>query len=291
VNSHVEEGPVGLTWDRNTASCAYDALFTILHNFWLESTDENYLTYSRHNVHWKKLHREFENCNRSPSALIQARNRIRGQLHAVNRRTFPINGAYTCLPDLLDAFLHLDSPIACIRRRCPRCKDIKRMTHVSTLLATKSGMVQDAQIISNISTGNNVTVEEFYAVLTRENQTRLQCATCKSNLVDDYSAPVAPTMCAIDLVNSPIKVLSKELKTYDSMERSQTLRLGGIIYYDESSCHFVSKIIDKEGTIWYHDGIETAASCRNTGKISETDMATLLQIRERVKASVAFYVV
>jgi len=67
-------------------------------------------------------------------------------------------------------FLQLDRPIAAIHQRCLRCKDIKRTTPVTTLVAMKSGLVQDVQIIQSLASVNDLNVQDYYTALTGENE-------------------------------------------------------------------------------------------------------------------------
>ncbi|KDR66409.1 hypothetical protein GALMADRAFT_1359834, partial [Galerina marginata CBS 339.88] len=48
-----------------------------------------------------------------------------------------------------------------------------------------------------------------------------------------------------------------KLQTNDGLS---TLTLCGIIY--GGGAHFVSRIIDRSGTVWFHDGISTGSRCR-----------------------------
>ncbi|KAI0825908.1 hypothetical protein BC629DRAFT_1261880, partial [Irpex lacteus] len=64
-------------------------------------------------------------------------------------------------------------------------------------------------------------------------------------------------------------------------------RLIGIIYYGGS--HFTSRVITNEGSIWYHDGIETGKSCIHEGNIADIDAKELATAPYGRKYSTAIY--
>ncbi|KAF8573415.1 hypothetical protein K439DRAFT_1280229, partial [Ramaria rubella] len=47
--------PLGVQWNSTTSSCAYDALFMIMHTLWKENDNMSYNTYASHNRHWQLL--------------------------------------------------------------------------------------------------------------------------------------------------------------------------------------------------------------------------------------------
>jgi len=72
-NNSVTEGPIGLRWDAKTASCAYDAFFTVLHHIWTECVDETYMMLSQYNNFWNDLRRDFVQCQQRAEDLMRCR--------------------------------------------------------------------------------------------------------------------------------------------------------------------------------------------------------------------------
>ncbi|KAF8576538.1 hypothetical protein K439DRAFT_1366950, partial [Ramaria rubella] len=61
------------------------------------------------------------------------------------------------------------------------------------------------------------------------------------------------------------------------------MNLHGIIYH--GLYHFTSRIIDKTGNIWSHDGTKFDGQCKMTGKVSPEELS-FLDFR---KACIAVY--
>ncbi|KAF8574971.1 hypothetical protein K439DRAFT_1311008, partial [Ramaria rubella] len=51
--------------------------------------------------------------------------------------------------------------------------------------------------------------------------------------------------------------------------------LAGIVYYDAMRKHFVARVVDKQGDIWYHDGINRGNRCVYDGNVSAFDSTQL----------------
>jgi hypothetical protein len=83
--------PIGLCWNSETSSCAYDALFTIMYSMWTDNQSPTYLQYAEHNVYWNRLHTSFQEVAAGRIGLDKARDRTRQLLHEANRRNFPVN--------------------------------------------------------------------------------------------------------------------------------------------------------------------------------------------------------
>ena len=64
-------------------------------------------------------------------------------------------------------------------------------------------------------------------------------------------------------------------------------RLCGIIYF--GSFHFTCRLIDHEGKIWYHDGIQTGSSCRYDSHIQKIHSELLQTAPGHRKKSIAIY--
>ncbi|KAJ7898554.1 hypothetical protein B0H14DRAFT_2557050 [Mycena olivaceomarginata] len=63
--------------------------------------------------------------------------------------------------------------------------------------------------------------------------------------------------------------------TFKTDAVDETVRLAGLIYHSEIGKHFTSGAIDKEKTIWYHDGITTRRECTQMGHFSSINPLSL----------------
>ena len=241
-NHLITAGPIGLCWDAKTASCAYDSFFTILHHIWNEGIDDTYIMLSQLNTFWKDLHGEFVQCQQRAEDLMRCRNMMQLRLNAVNRRAFPLNGTHTCLSDILEIFLSLNTPIGTIDCLCIRCGDVKMQWQLHYLFMSPSGVIQDDTIIAALRRKGEASSQMWYNCLTGQNPTCVHCATCKDLLLDCYISPLISALCVIDLPNSPVNVLTTSLLVGENQTQQKRLRLTGIIYYDEASKHFVARV-------------------------------------------------
>ncbi|KZT14787.1 hypothetical protein NEOLEDRAFT_1082074, partial [Neolentinus lepideus HHB14362 ss-1] len=62
--------------------------------------------------------------------------------------------------------------------------------------------------------------------------------------------------------------------------------LTGIIYFGDY--HFNCRFIDKKGTIWYNDGMETGWECRIDGHISQVPLSNLNTCHGKSVATVIY---
>ncbi|KAJ7737161.1 hypothetical protein DFH07DRAFT_714530, partial [Mycena maculata] len=47
------------------------------------------------------------------------------------------------------------------------------------------------------------------------------------------------------------------------------LNIRGMVYHSQTGRHFTSITVDREGTLWYHDGIRTGRGCINMGTMKD----------------------
>ncbi|KAF8582879.1 hypothetical protein K439DRAFT_1350149 [Ramaria rubella] len=71
--------------------------------------------------------------------------------------------------------------------------------------------------------------------------------------------------------------------TKDTHNHHKNLSLAGIVYYDAMRQHFVARVIDKQGDIWYHDGINTGNKCVYEGNVSTFDSTQLRIYKEQME--------
>jgi hypothetical protein len=95
----------GLTWNSKDYSCAYDSLFTVLYNIWI---DAPHLWSERYQNLSKSLTMLTEGFNlvRTKSITMEAaRDAVRLQLNRFDSTQFPMGTTYTCLSSLTDIMM------------------------------------------------------------------------------------------------------------------------------------------------------------------------------------------
>ncbi len=65
-------------------------------------------------------------------------------------------------------------------------------------------------------------------------------------------------------------------------------KLGGLIYHSPS--HFTARVVCKDGSVWYNDGIKTGRNCTYEGNINTMSFTTLLKAPNARRCRVGIYV-
>jgi hypothetical protein len=119
--SHHEQGeiqsPLGLLWDGDNYSCAYDALLTMLHSILSQSPRH----FKDMNCVMNVLASDFHHASQDQGNLESVRNKVRHLLHQRSPNLFLYGCAGTPIIDLAEQLLRSDNIIASSWFRCIRC--------------------------------------------------------------------------------------------------------------------------------------------------------------------------
>jgi hypothetical protein len=113
------------------------------------------------------------------------------------------------------------------------------------------------------------------------------CNSCRTPLRSYTKFTLPPRIYALDMssLNGKVNVdHSIEIMMEDGARHK--LALKGIIY--SGGYHFTSRIIDLQGGVWYHDGIETGSTCVHQGYLPNVSPHELRTAGDR-KVAVAVY--
>ena len=242
-------GPAGLIWDSVNYSCAYDALFTVLYNLW--NTDPILWTEKLcYTPHLKELCLRFGRVLDGQMTLETARDEIRAKLRTTSETRFPVGSVNTHIDNIVSA-LTGDTEFGSIRYKCMQCQYVSPPRRLLTVTTSVTSHMTDARTLSDA------------LELTRNKPTNRPCQICAEggeivtlNLVSINTDVPYLFIVSID---STHLVPSLELDVPHDGGTAK-LRLCGIIYGDGS--HFVCRVVDGSGTVWYHDGIATGSRCR-----------------------------
>ncbi|KAH7903717.1 hypothetical protein BJ138DRAFT_1020204 [Hygrophoropsis aurantiaca] len=242
----------GLKWDAINYSCAYDSLFTILFNLWLASPQ-------RWNKHLKNftpftdmLLRGFQKTYHHSATLEDARDAVRKMLTSYNSTTFPTGPVSTSASELAHTMMGTDSdPSAWIRcRECGVKVPInKKMSH------TYCPVVDEPMSTSDWLTKKWKSTEN----------TTFKCLSCDTFVQGQWQSDSPPKIIILDVYNQPLSIA---LTVHARGNKLNTkLHLKGVIYYKCN--HFTSIIVDHEGRIKFHDGIQSP-SLEDSGVFTST---------------------
>lgn len=92
-----------------------------------------------------------------------------------------------------------------------------------------------------------------------------KCSTCNSNLDQNIFFDQCPNIFILEYPNTSVKTSHKiQLKTFNQTKFE--LKLQGIIYHGDN--HFTLRILEPDGKIWYHDGMNMENVCVENGHLS-----------------------
>jgi hypothetical protein len=268
-------GPTGLIWDSLNHSCGYDALFTPLGEIW---RDEPALWTQKLTECSPWLGLWALSMVQSNSVPETARDAVRQLLHFQDPGSFPIGPVPIILDKLLTAMTDRRSYGSAVTS-CDRC-NYRRDGTVETL-SQYIDISAPTWMTEMYPTG--MTTKQWF-----EHQFDRQKAPCPNcNRANENhrmrrrtTITELPTFMIIGI--NIRNLLMDEKLTFKTTENQKALRLRGLIYHAATERHFTSIVLEKTGTMWYHDGITTGRSCTRMMNIKEVpDLRALHWINEK----------
>jgi len=254
--------PIGLAWDQN--SCAYDSILCIIHSLWLFNKPIwNDWLRQLNNIHLKKLCLDFEKVDINIETLATTRDRLRHRLQKVSNQKFPWGG-FTAIEDILGYILETNSITFDSIITCPHSTRHTDTQHTTCLLTAGT-------IIHSMDHWINNIIEVSYD----------RCDLCHGNMQTVKRIHQSIPILAFHFPGQ--KPFIDSIITVNINEQIITYILNGVIYF--GNYHFTSRIIDKSGLIWFHDGIATGNDVIYEGTPDSID----LTICKQRLASAAIY--
>lgn len=246
--------PVGFKWDHVNYSCAYDALFGIICNIWLDNIVVRAAQFNSMSTHMSALAQGFDRVLRGRATLEAVRDEIRRDLHTLQPIVFPYGTNGTSVDQLVTSMLQPDHTYGRISTQCVRCKYV--LGGFETFLAHIS------VTMGSLAPGpsRNISLATWFKNhLQRKSQ---MCPKCLSadrghvRMTRTTTFKTLPPLLFVLLSDEHI-LLDSSLKLNCS-GRKVTLKLRGIIYH--GAAHFTSRLITPGGVAWFHDGITTGST-------------------------------
>ncbi|KAJ6467983.1 hypothetical protein C8R47DRAFT_990276 [Mycena vitilis] len=245
--------PAGLIWDSFDHSCGYDATFTILSNIWLENPVRWSACFAYTSGFLGELAMLLQSAVERRISLEDARNSVRRSMSNAKPDYFPY-GPNTTSIDLIAQVILPSRYYAVGRQSCSLCGYVDQRdygvleSYLSAGLSTRQtypeGVHLQVWMDRYMSNGrNNCPACRLSGV-----RTRLTMATTLRDV---------PPMILLDLSSNRL-VFSNELR-FTCQGVGVSLKLRGIIYGGEG--HFTCRYIERDGEMWFHDGITTGRDC------------------------------
>ncbi|KAF8973570.1 hypothetical protein BDZ97DRAFT_1648442 [Flammula alnicola] len=257
----------GLIWDAENYSCAYDSIFTVLYNVWMRDTRLWRRRLGDISNNLDMLCEGFEQALNSESTLELARNRVRERIRRTNPDIFPVGTRSTAISHIVESII------------------TDRSCGVSTLVCEVCGyrqsnpLIHFGERIELTSTGRFHDDSEESSLLSdvlgwqlnnRQRRSSRNCPDCLlqqniSKLSISIRFERMPYLTMVEF-SSPRYVIDHELE-YETDNFEIQFKLAGVIYGGQN--HFVCRVVDAAGAVWYHDGITTGGSCVRECKLAD----------------------
>ena len=263
--------PVGLIWDSNDYSCAYDSVFTVLGDIWVYDPTMWSCEFGLTSSFASKLASGFQKVSAKEKNLEDIRNIVRKFLHKKDPAAFPYSTSGIDISDLL-LYIFASKGIGKISYNCTNCG-------ASTTSAIK------VTTLFTISVKKYPSIQEHIDAIARKTK---KCSQCSQNVskTHKYNSPPRLRVISFSQQSQDIKI-SKSI-TLESESGPTTLNIHGAIYY--GGAHFVSRIISPTDEVWYHDGIETKRQYFREGHLIDFSEESLIYRGNKVCVSVIYAV-
>ncbi|KAJ7183739.1 hypothetical protein C8R46DRAFT_883813 [Mycena filopes] len=273
--------PVGLIWDSRDYSCAYDATFTILGNLWVEAP----IVWSGYFGHLSGGLGEFGTLLQSVvdgrMPFERARDIVRRGMNARKPDYFPYGHNSTSV-DRVAQILLPSKFYAVGRQSCSTCGYVDPVSY---------GMLE-----SYLSAGLSTTREYPNGVELRSwisdylTTGRRSCPTCsirgvRSRFTMRTVVRDVPPIMLLDLSHDKLLFSNELAFQVNGVEVKMKLR--GVIYGGQG--HFTCRVVQRDRTMWFHDGITTGSSClRETNLQDVDDRLRLHKCGEKIAVAVVY---
>lgn len=255
-----QESPVGIIWDADNYSCAYDAIFTVLCNIWIQDTKKWTKWFCWLSNPLEKLAYNYRETLHGKKTLEAARNNVRKMLHQTNSNMFPYGQIGTNVAELARQWM--------IRPESPCYAKLK------CIICNKSDTADAPEKFMHILSSGMKSINGWFQHWQEEPS--IDCQQChnKQHIICRFNMP--PEILMFSLNVSGIAISTIQVKGANN--KDTILPLKGIVY--SGDFHFTSRIISNKD-VWFHDGMITKSKCQKEGHItdfSDKDLMTLLRM-------------
>ncbi|KAJ7229268.1 hypothetical protein C8J57DRAFT_1058075 [Mycena rebaudengoi] len=279
--------PIGPRWDSGDYSCAYDSVFGILYNIWLDNSSLRSHQFSSLSNELASLVRGFECIATHGRTIEDARDEVRSILHSRDPVNFPYGPNYSSV-DLLSSRILPSRECGRSTIRCTLCNyqlpgTISTFSPHLTLSLTRSLHRAEPDTI--------ISLKGWFR--NHFNQRAQRCPVCLS--VDKVDCRMqrsttllsVPSLLSLNVIS--VRVQLDPFISFMCNGTSVVLFLRGIVYHGAS--HFTSRIISSRGDIWFHDGITTMNTSKYEGNLKDLQSLSSLHECNGRNAVLAVYAV
>ena len=280
------QSPIGLIWDENDYSCAYDSLFTVLYHIWNEG-QLSHRSYFENGMQLTQiLHSHFISLLNKTSSFESVRDQLRAILNHKNPLQYHYGKVYTDIDQLVRDFISTKS-YGISHLECLNCKFSinKQFTYLQGYTAV--GWSSADQISLQTASVQRFLNYKIFKINERTNYFCPNCRKFKNKELSLYNTQYVNELPAVLIFALAPWIDISQCLTFDVSNGSKTYVLKGIIY--SNNHHFTARLIDNNLSVWYHDGQATRSLCQREQNLTQNEDIVHLKTFGQYKAIVAFY--
>jgi len=261
--------PLGLIWDCDNYSCAYDSLFTVLSNIWTDAPNVWSDRFDNVSGYLSMLSEGFLLVKNESISFEAARDTVRLELHRLDSTEYPMGAAFTCLAALTHRMMvkeeRCDSGTTFLS--CVACGyKGNTLLHIGEYLSLNDAgpfhdsMCERGQISDCLG----------WHLSDHQKTSQIPCPRCseantnpRNQLALQVSMNRIPYIMCVMLNQDTLRI--NDTLSYPEAQYSVFFRLRGVVYGDGN--HFVARLVTKHGDVWYHDGMTTGSVCVFEGRL------------------------
>lgn len=281
------QSPLGLTWDENDYSCAYDSLFTVLRHIWFEGQLKQKAYFENGPKYFRILHSQFTSLFNETCTFEAVRDNLRFMLNREKPSQYLYGRNYTDIDELVRDFTSAKL-YGMSHLQCLSCKFSFNRQHPYLTDYTAVGWSSLDQAILE----DTASVQTYldYKLIKKNEKTTYICPKCLKNRIENQ---LYSTQCINELPMFLIFALSSWIDIdrcieFEVLNSRKKYTLKGIIYSNRD--HFTARLIDENLDVWYHDGQTTRSLCQREQSLMHIDGIVPLKTFGQYNAIMAFYV-
>ena len=263
-------GPLGLDWDDQNYSCAYDSLFTIVCNIYIENPAHWTKVYHKISVYLQTLAKGCVQVLQNQHNLNNVRDDVRSMLFVKNPNLFPSGPIGTDIADLAEAVFDCNNSLCISKLKCNNCNLIFVIS-------------PPPKIIMHITDKKSNSINKWF--LNWQKQNVDSCHTCNSPQVLIRDVSQSHNFFVFGLSVGGITI-SKSIKIIKHDGKYSLLPVKGIIYSGNN--HFVAQFVDSKRNVWFHDGMTTRATCILRGCLKDISEKQLMSCNAKEAVMVLY---
>ncbi|TEB24181.1 hypothetical protein FA13DRAFT_1576875, partial [Coprinellus micaceus] len=241
-----------IKWDSEDFSCAYDSLFTLLYSIWVGDIVYWNSVFGNQSRLMKSLSQQFLKVQSLKLNLEQARDAVRLKLRKMDKHKFPAGKQGIYLSDLVSAIFS-NEMLGQSMIECTHCGNISS-GHIST---------HNLHTVTTLSTNNfrrsqlgpDYKIED--ALYLQHGLIRQRCEACRNHLTCQLQVKDRAPLLCFGIEDEHLKI--GLLIRIHHHKGTDYYRVRGLIYGGDF--HFTARIVDKQGQVWYADGMNQQDSC------------------------------